>query len=266
MRTSRSIVYFAYLGEEGTDDALIRQRLAFMGRQLGWLSDLVGTTGERDRVLVPYVAPRAWDAEVGGAVRGHGFRIDAASVAADRRNTFEYPGFLAMKALAGMLAPQDLIYYCHSKGIVHLDEGKMGLFRLHTHVGLTADLAQFAADPSLTRAALFPYRFGWCWYNFFWIKAGYMAGRIVAPSADRHEFEALIGTRGDKEGYRGVLPLIDRLPFAATGIAVQPWYRPEETTSPALTATYDRYAGMDRPPARPLRAADEEPATTPAPG
>jgi len=244
MSISRSVVYFGYLGDEGTDDDLLGQRLAFMDRQLRWLSDLIEMLGGGIEVLVPYVAPLAWDGEVERVVSRYGFRIDPTSVLADRRNRFEYPGFRAMKALAETRAPGDLIYYCHSKGIVHLDEGKMGIFRLHTEVGLTADLQRLTGNPKLTKAGLFPSRLGWCWYNFFWVKAGHMAGLAVEESADRYHFEALIGDRNDPEGYRTVLPLVDRLPFADTGIAVKPWYRAEETSSPALTATYDRYAGM----------------------
>lgn len=245
---TRSIVYFAYLGDEGSDGGLVRQRLTYMERQLSWLADLLDRADFPAAVLVPYVAPRAWDGEVHRAIARHGFAVDPASVAADRRNTFEYRGFAALKALAQAADPAALLYYCHSKGIVHLEEQKMGLFRLHTQVGLTADLTRLAEDPGLTRAGLFPYRFGWCWYNFFWIKARRMARLPVAESTDRYAFEALIGERGDKEGFRGVLPLIDRVPFAQSGIGVQPWYRPEETTSAVLAETYARYACLAVPP------------------
>ena len=247
MAVARTIVYFAYLGDEGTEGGLVRRRLAFMERQLRWLSDLIEGGGERIDVLVPYVAPRSWDAEVDGLVRAHGARLDPASIHAERRNTFEYRGFVAMKTLARDLDPASLIYYCHSKGIVHLEDNKMGVFRLHTAVGLTADLTPLIERADLSRAGLFPYRFGWCWYNFFWIKAGYMAGLAVEESADRYQFEALIGDRADKEGYRGVLPLIDRSPAGNIGIAVQSWYRPAETATPALMAVYDRYAAMASP-------------------
>ena len=247
MSISRSVVYFAYLGDEDTDEGVVRRRLSFMDRQLQWLSDLIELSGNRTEVLVPYVAPRAWDADVHRAIARHGFRIDAASIRSDRRNRFEYPGFRAMRTLAEGSASDDLIYYCHSKGIVQLAESKMGLFRLHTAVGLTADLNMLTARPDLNRAGMFPSKFGWCWYNFFWIKAGYMAGLTVKESADRYDFEALIGNHSDKEGYRGVLPLIDRLPFEDTGIAVKPWYRPAETTSAVLLATYYRYARMTSP-------------------
>lgn len=243
----RSLVYFAYLGEEGTAEDVVRPRLPFMESQLRWLSDLIAASGRAIDVLVAYVAPRAWDDEVHRAIARHGFRIDPESIAADRRNRFEYPGFRAMKALAERSPPEKLIYYCHSKGIVQLAQGKMGLFRLHTAVGLTADLNAFEADPALTRAGLFPSRWGWCWYNFFWIKAGYMARLPVAESADRYHFESLIGDHADKEGYRGVLPLVDRLPQGDHGIALQPWYRPAETGSPALSKTYARYAALPSP-------------------
>lgn len=249
MNIRRSVVYFGYLGDGDTDAELVRRRLGFMDSQLQWLSTLIRASGHAIDGLVPYVAPRAWDEEVHGLIRRHGFRVDPASIEADRRNRFEYPGFRAMKTLAAASAPDDLIYYCHSKGIVQLAQGKMGLFRLHTHVGLTADLTRLTADPALTRAGLFPSKWGWCWYNFFWIKAGYMAGLTVEESADRYHFEALIGDQADKEGHRGVLPLIDQLPFAETGIAVQPWYRPVETASPVLDESYQRYARAASPAA-----------------
>ena len=244
MSVGRSIVYFAYLGEEGTEDGIVRRRLSFVERQLRWLADLVEHAGERSEVLVSYVAPRSWDTDLHRAVRCHGFVIDPDSIRADRVNTFEYRGFVAMKSLAQAAHPDSLIYYCHSKGVVQLEEYKMGIFRLHTKVGLTADLSALVENRHLTRAGIFPYKFGWCWYNFFWIKAGYIADLPVERSADRYHFEALIGDRGDKEGYRGVLPLIGQLPFEDTGIAVQPWYRPEETTTSTLMKTYDRYARM----------------------
>lgn len=249
MNVVRSIVYYAYLGDEHSPDDLVGQRLAFMERQLGWLSDLVRGMNERADVLVSYVAPRRWDVDLDRTVRNHGFAVDPESVRADRRNTFEYRGFTAMKALAQVADPNRLIYYCHSKGIVHLEEYKMGIFRLHTHVGLTADLTALIEDPDLTRAGLFPYKFGWCWYNFFWIKAVRMAGLPVEEAADRYQFEALIGDRGDKEGFRGVLSLLDQVPFEDTGIASQPWYRPDETTTPTLMRAYARYAELTTPSA-----------------
>ncbi|MCZ4342061.1 hypothetical protein O4H52_10620 [Sphingomonadaceae bacterium G21617-S1] len=247
MSISRSVVYFAYLGDEDTDDGVVRQRIAYMDRQLRWLSDLIIASGDPIEVLVPYVAPRAWDGEVHATIARHGFRVDPASIESDRFNRFEYPGFRAMKTLAQRSAPEDLIYYCHSKGIVQLAESKMGLFRLHTEVGLTANLEMLTATPHLTRAGLFPSKFGWCFYNFFWIKAGYMAGLTVEESADRYQFEALIGDPADREGYRGVLSLADRLPAEDRGLEARPWYRPAETSSPALFATYDRYARMASP-------------------
>ena len=248
MSVSRSAVYFAYLGDEGTDDTIVRQRLTFMDRQLSWLHDLIEASTNPIELVVPYTAPRRWDAEVARLVGRYGFQIDPAAVLSDRRNSFEYPGFRALKALAEKSEPDHLIYYCHSKGIVQLAESKMGIFRLHTQIGLSAELATLTANPGLSRAGLFPSKFGWCWYNFFWIKAGYMAARTVEESTDRHHFEALIGDRSDKEAYRHVLPLIDCLPFADSGIELKPWYRPEETVSPALLATYDRYVAMQRPP------------------
>ena len=247
MSVSRSIVYFAYLGDEETGDDLVRRRLSFMAAQLRWLAGLLDRSRYPVDGLVPYVAPRRWDGDVHALVASHGFRVDPASIASDRRNRFEYPGFRAMKTLAEGVAPDHLIYYCHSKGIVQLAEHKMGIFRLHTEIGLTADLSLLAANPELTRAGLFPARFGWCWYNFFWIKAGSMAVLPVEESDDRYHFEALIGRRGDKEACRSVLPLIDRVPFDASGMAMQPWYRSDEVTSPALLATYDRYGRVEPP-------------------
>ncbi len=254
MKVTRSVVYFAYVGDEGTDLDTVGRRLAFMERQLQWLAALIAASAERIEVLVPYVAPRAADAEVHRAIARYGFLVDPESIRADRRNRFEYPGFRSMKALAEHSAPGNLIYYCHSKGIIQLSENKMGLFRLHTQIGLTADLRVLMSTPALTRAALFPSKFGWCFYNFFWVKAGYMAGLTVEESADRYHFERLIGDQGDREGYRGVLPLIDRVPPADSGLAVRPWYRPSETATPELSAAYDRYARMDAPASRAPRS------------
>jgi hypothetical protein len=247
MHIARSIIYFAYLGDEDTEGELAQRRLSFIERQLQWLSDLIGASSDKVELLMAYAAPRAWDTEVHRAAARHGFAIDPLSVSSDRLNRFEYPGFRAMKALAQRSSPDALIYYCHSKGAGQLDERKMGLFRLHTQVALTSELDQFVADPALTRAGLFPSRYGWCWFNLFWIKARYMAGLAVEESADRHQFEELIGDRSDSHAFRHVLPLIDRLPFEQTGITPKPWYRPDETRSPALLATYDRYAGMSSP-------------------
>jgi len=245
--SARSIVYFAYLGDEDTQSDLVGRRLSFVERQFQWLSQLLEAVPDRIEVIVAYVAPRVWDAELHRSAARHGFAIDPVSIASDRTNRFEYPGFQAMRALAARSAPDDLIYYCHSKGATQLDDRKMGLFRLHTEVGLTADLGRLAGDPTLTRAGMFPSRYGWCWFNFFWVKAGYMAGLTVTESADRHQFEELIGDRGDMHAYRRVLPLIDRVPFEETGIPPKAWYRPEETRSAVLLATYDRYARLQAP-------------------
>lgn len=250
----RSVVYYGYLGEEGTDDAVLQRRLGFMEVQLQWLSDLIAALPERIDVLVSYLAPKGWDGAVQVAAAQRGFQIDSASVADhERRNRFEYPGLRAMKTLAQASAPDDLLYYCHSKGIVQFSAGKMGLFRLHTEVGLRADLAAMIADPTITRAGLFPSLRGWCWHNFFWIKAGHMAALPVEESADRYHFEALIGDYQDDEGYRGVLPLIDRLPLDATGIELRPWYEPAETGSPTLSATCRRYAELPSPAPDPVQ-------------
>lgn len=247
MGAARSLVYFAYLGDAGAEDALIDRRLPFMARQLAWLAALIERADYLIEVTVPYVAPERWDAAIERVVSDHGFQVDPAAIASERRNSHEYPGFRALKTLADRSPPEHLIYYCHSKGIVDQDASKMGLFRLHTEVGLTADLTPMIADPGINRAGLFPYKCGWIWYNFFWIKAGYMATRTVTEHPDRYHYEELIGDRADREGYRSVLPLLDRLPDEATGIAPRPWYLPEHIRSAALRATYDRYAEMDVP-------------------
>jgi hypothetical protein len=241
-RASRSIVYFCYLGEEGTADESLPGRAAFMESQLQWLSGLAHASGHRFDLIIAYVAPRGWDAVVHDLAGRYAFRIDARSVEADRINRFEYIGFSALKALAENSDPEHLIYYCHSKGIMQLSPTKMGVFRFHTKVGLTAKLDQLITDPRLTRATLFPSKFGWCFYNFFWIKAGYMASLDVTESSDRYYFESLVGDPSNKEGYRGVLPLMNCVPFSESGMAAKPWYRASETSSPELSATYDRYA------------------------
>ena len=46
MNIRRSIVYFGYLGDEGTDDEIVRLRLGFMESQLQWLSDLIVMSGQ----------------------------------------------------------------------------------------------------------------------------------------------------------------------------------------------------------------------------
>ena len=53
----RSVVYFAYLGDEGTDDDTVRQRVFFMDDQLRWLSRLIEVSLNGTGVLVPYIAP-----------------------------------------------------------------------------------------------------------------------------------------------------------------------------------------------------------------
>jgi hypothetical protein len=243
--TPRSLVYFAYIGDDATPDGPVPRRIAFMESQLQWIAALIQASGLHYEVVVPYVAPRKWDAAVHDIIQRYGFRIDPASVAASRINRFEYLGFRALKEIAEAAAdPDHLIYYCHSKGITQLSPSKMGLFRLHTHIGLTADLRQLAAEPRLTRATLFPSKFGWCFYNFFWIKARYMAGLTVDESADRYAFESLVGDPTDREGYRGVLPLIGLLPQSERGLPASDWYRASDTSSPELTATYDRYATL----------------------
>lgn len=251
MPGAHSIVYFGYLGDEATDDAAVRPRLAYMDGQMRWLAQLVAALPGGAQVLIPYVAPRRWDEAVHARIAAHGFAVDPLSVAAERRNSFEYPGFRALKALAETLPADEPIFYAHSKGIVELAHSKNGLFRLHSHLALTADLDALRRDPTLTRAGLFPSRYGWCWYNFFWIKAGHMARLAVEESEDRYAFEALIGDRSDTEGFRGVLPLIGRLPAEATGIEPKRWYRPAETSSPALITLYRAYAAMDAPPPAP---------------
>lgn len=249
MPSGAHIVYFGYLGDEATDDAVVEQRLAYMDGQMRWLAQLVARLPDGARVLVPYVAPRRWDEAVHARIAAHGFTVDPLSIENERRNRFEYPGFRALKSLAETLPPDEPIFYCHSKGIAAPGDNKNGLFRLHSHVALAADLDAFRRDPALTRAGLFPSRYGWCWYNIFWIKAGHMARLKVEESEDRYAFEELIGNRAEPQAFRGVLRLIDRLPVEATGIEPKRWYRPPETLSPALLALYQTYAEMDAPPA-----------------
>ncbi|WP_165321977.1 hypothetical protein [Rhizorhabdus phycosphaerae] len=249
MSSGRHIVYFGYLGDEASEDAIVAERLAYMDGQMRWLEQLVARLADGARVLVPYVAPRKWDEAVHARIAAHGFAVDPLSVEADRHNRFEYPGFRALKALAETLPPDEPIFYCHSKGIGDLSQTKNGLFRLHSHVALAADLDAFLRDPALTRAGLFPSRYGWCWYNLFWIKAGHMARLTVEEREDRYAFEELIGDRSETQAFRGVLPLIDRLPAEVTAIEPTRWYRPPETVSPALLALYRDYAAIDAPPA-----------------
>jgi hypothetical protein len=53
-----------------------------------------------------------------------------------------------------------------------------------------------------------------------------------------------VGDPTDREGYRGVLPLIGLLPESDRGLPASEWYRASETSSPELTAAYDRYANI----------------------
>ncbi len=107
MPSGAHIVYFGYLGDEASDDAVVEQRLAYMDGQMRWLAQLVARLRDGGHVLVPYVAPRRWDEAVHAGIAAHGFAVDQMSVGDERRNRFEYPGFRALKSLAETLPPDE---------------------------------------------------------------------------------------------------------------------------------------------------------------
>lgn len=234
MTQTKTILYFGFIGASDIDHGVAEARMDYMGQQMHWLAL---KAPDASRLFLTYTAPEWLDGPIASLAKQHGFDVLPELSDTRRRNTFEYPGFLALSDLAAKSEGNDLIFYCHSKGIVELSSTKMGLFKLHTEVCLAADLSMMTA-----KAGLFPSEFGWVWNNIFWAKAWFLQTLTVPESANRYTYEALIGDKAAPRAYETVLQLIDLVGQDVSGIPSQPFYQPHETASAKLIDRYRVYS------------------------
>ena len=113
---------------------------------------------------------------------------------------YEYPGVAHLRELALAGAAEDLYVYLHSKGMY---SGAPGVSRTRQNERLTRALlhdsdatAARMMAPEITRSMTFPSYLGWAWFNFFWIKGGYLAScdPVERHPENRYYFESYIQT------------------------------------------------------------------------
>jgi hypothetical protein len=198
------IIYNCFLGTDLEDLSEVLPRFSYVCKQLGFLHQLVISSCRNNdaKVVVVGTFPTCLTDALESVCVGFGFSLDYNYIS--RVNVFEFIGFKALHRYASNLNTDDLIFYCHSKGVVNkgAKERGMGIYKLHLIANLFADVDSVFAVPNILKAGLFPSRFGWLWHNFFWVRTSYMAGKSIEVSSRRHHYEDLIGDHKNPQAFK----------------------------------------------------------------
>jgi len=236
------IFFQAFIGDEQTTESEANTRLAYIYKQLEYLEEqknLHQFTGEHFLIVT---APACVDAKIFEIVDRFSLRLWTHEF--NRINSFEYPGFLAMQSWADTRSEESAILYCHSKGSVNTRKNSMGIFRLHTSTLLRTPIDEIFKDGDLSKAGLFPSKYGWFWHNFFWVRSSFLRKKRVSDHDNRHYFESFIGQHGDEKGYEScfsLLPMVFDQEREGTSFQVRRFYEPEDiNANPYLIEKYNQ--------------------------
>ena len=108
-----------------------------------------------------------------------------------QENVFEYPGIKTVWEAAQESDPDTIILYFHSKGMTsgeHDARRKLFTWTIENHYYYAK---AFENDPRLDIGCLMPHVEGFAYFNFFWVRAGYVKAHCPKPeiSADRYVWE-----------------------------------------------------------------------------
>jgi len=126
------------------------------------------------------------------------------------KNMFEYPGIRAIWDLGQRIptseAKHSTILYFHSKGMSKIDEGvridrEQHLF--NTVIRPWREIIpKFEEDPSINKICFQTASCGFCWYNFWWVRASYIENLVCpiiigAENTDRFYYEKWLGYKNE---------------------------------------------------------------------
>lgn len=234
------IIFNCYFGDDVDSPTSIISRLSYVVDQMGFLYRLVDMNfrDENATVVIVGTFPVFLDDVLRSLSREYGFFIDFRYVS--RVNVFEYIGLTAVRDYSSGMDANDLVFYCHSKGVVnkHRNFG-MGIFKLHLIVNLSIPMDIICSNELILKVGLFPSRFGWLWHNFFWIKAGCMTSKSVRITERRHHYEELIGERKNPQAFRACVSLISRFPALFNGKFIEYFEAADLSSNIRLTHLYE---------------------------
>lgn len=189
------LFFQTYLGDADTAEAVIEERLCYLTNQLLLLAEFEKSfTYEFKQRLLVMTAPSNYVPQVKQLCHRFGFSLFENKVFTS--NQYEYPGFKAMQSFARR-DKQGLFLYIHSKGIANRKPHSMGVFSFHLQHLLALNVESVFASSTVEKACLFPSEKGWCWQNFFWVRASYLAELTIIESDQRHYYEFVIGSEAN---------------------------------------------------------------------
>jgi hypothetical protein len=104
------------------------------------------------------------------------------------KNSYEYLGILNVHTLAHESTPDTVILYFHSKGMTsNLPKIRHSLFQ-YTIQNYQEYLDTFEQDRTLDIAGYLPHPDGFVYFNFFWIRSGYIQNWCPEPKESRNRF------------------------------------------------------------------------------
>lgn len=223
---SLHLVYNAYLGDVNTTIDVLSERLNYLERQLRWLSKVISESKKEINTFVVATLPEDFDSDLRCILAKYGFSANDPILF--RENSYEFFGLQFCCELANLLNGQDLIFYCHSKGVVNRRANSFDIFKYQTQLNINADLDHIFMRETIAKAGLFPSMNGWLWHNFFWSRASYLASKRLLMKKDRHYFESFMGD--DVYGYTACYSILNDLSLPSN-FRLKEYYLPSDIDS-----------------------------------
>jgi len=214
------VVYYAYVGLE-IDDDVANERLKYIGEQLHWIEKNKGSNFGCTYLVA--CGNSIYFSKIRDLANSYGFIFLDAFFSIE--NNFEYPGIYACTQLPYVLPEDDLVLYCHAKGVANPGPRQMGNFKFHLRLLLSNCSVECFDDPQIVIAGVFPSDSGFIWYNYFIARASYLKDRPVAKSPNRHYYESWV--RDEKRGISVVKSLFKRN-YLNLHLLERKHYTPEE--------------------------------------
>jgi hypothetical protein len=106
-------------------------------------------------------------------------------------NLYEYPGIKAVYDIS--LGEDSVILYFHTKGMTsgEKNNGNHTLRKIlfkNVIENFNLYLDEFKKNDTLDVGTILPSEFGFAWYNFFWVRSGYVQKYCIPPEFTSHRY------------------------------------------------------------------------------
>ncbi len=165
------VVYFLYLVADRWENIFLTQVNNFIELELTQIADFYlsvsGAESEVSRLLYLVHSRYPW--------------LSVFNISHD--NLYEFPGIKAVYEVAE--DSDTLILYLHTKGIVSGQSRARELLSKYTVSNYRLHIEAMRADKSIDVSCLIPSRYGFAYFNFFWVRSSYIRNYLTRPQCTK---------------------------------------------------------------------------------